>query len=200
MRSLLFIPGNQPSMLEKAMGFLPDVFVPDMEDSVPSGEKARARSTVADYLERLANPGPLLVPRVNALDTGMAEDDLAAVVGSRIYGISIGKVRSAADMHELGALLSKLEKKAGVDVGRPHLQAAQLLGALVAVMAAEGLGRTYEDRLCGSCTRGKRQGEGETACQQGANHGIHGYCNTSISRLVDHSQRTMRYSKADPVS
>ena len=26
LRSLLFVPGNQPSMLEKAMGFRPDEF------------------------------------------------------------------------------------------------------------------------------------------------------------------------------
>ena len=33
-RSLLFIPGNQPKMLEKASHFLPDVYIPDLEDSV----------------------------------------------------------------------------------------------------------------------------------------------------------------------
>ncbi len=121
MRSLLFIPGNQPSMLEKAMTFRPDVFVPDMEDSVPEGEKSNARSTVAHYLERLATPGPLVVPRVNALDTGIAEDDLAAVVGPRIFGISIGKVRTAADIRTLSELLANLEQEAGLAVGRIKL-------------------------------------------------------------------------------
>ncbi len=39
LRSLLFVPGNQPNMLEKATGFQPDAFVPDMEDSVPMEER-----------------------------------------------------------------------------------------------------------------------------------------------------------------
>ena len=42
--SLLFVPGNQSRMLEKALGCTPDAFVPDMEDSVPLEEKLNARS------------------------------------------------------------------------------------------------------------------------------------------------------------
>ena len=34
-RSLLFVPGNQPRMLAKAMAYAPDALVPDLEDSVP---------------------------------------------------------------------------------------------------------------------------------------------------------------------
>lgn len=121
MRSLLFIPGNQPTMLRKAMTFRPDVYVPDMEDSVPESEKTNARLAIADHLERLATPGPLVVPRVNALDTGIAEDDLAAVVGPRIHGVSIGKVRSVGDIQTLSALLSSLERKAGIADGQTML-------------------------------------------------------------------------------
>ena len=35
LRSLLFVPGNTPQMLDRAIGLRPDAFVPDMEDSVP---------------------------------------------------------------------------------------------------------------------------------------------------------------------
>ena len=34
LRSLLFVPGNQPRMLEQASALKPDAFIPDMEDSV----------------------------------------------------------------------------------------------------------------------------------------------------------------------
>ncbi|MCY4580463.1 MAG: aldolase/citrate lyase family protein, partial [Chloroflexi bacterium] len=44
MRSLLFVPGNQERMLERASGLKPDAFIPDMEDSVPLDEKANARA------------------------------------------------------------------------------------------------------------------------------------------------------------
>ena len=44
LRSLLFVPGNQPRMLERASKLKPDAFIPDMEDSVPIDEKRmRAR-------------------------------------------------------------------------------------------------------------------------------------------------------------
>ena len=47
LRSLLFVPGNQPRMLEKALGLAPDAYVPDLEDSVPLEEKENALIRVA---------------------------------------------------------------------------------------------------------------------------------------------------------
>ncbi|GIX49208.1 MAG: citrate lyase [Candidatus Tectimicrobiota bacterium] len=121
LRSLLFVPGNQPRMLEKALGVRPDALVPDMEDSVPWEEKAQARAVVASYLPRLAAAGPLLIPRVNALDTGLLEDDLAAVVGPHIYGVSVGKIRTPQDIAHLDALLARLEARAGLPLGQVKL-------------------------------------------------------------------------------
>ena len=114
LRSLLFVPGNRPNMLEKALGFRPDAYVPDMEDSVTESEKANARLTTRSFLQRLHESGALVIPRVNALDTGLMEDDLAAVVGPHIHGISIGKVQNANDIRAISELLRKLEKRAGL--------------------------------------------------------------------------------------
>ncbi len=83
LRSLLFVPGNKENMLGKALGLRPDAFVPDMEDSVPTAEKANARATIRDFLPQLAAVGVPVIPRVNALETDWIEDDLAAVVGPR---------------------------------------------------------------------------------------------------------------------
>ena len=117
LRSLLFVPGNRANMLQKALGLRPDAFVPDMEDSVPAEEKANARSTVAAHIEALAKTGCLVVPRVNALDSGLMEDDLAAVVGPHIFGVSVGKIRSAQDIVRVSTLLGRLERRAGVEQG-----------------------------------------------------------------------------------
>ena len=89
-RSLLFVPGNKKNMLEKASSYLPDIFVPDMEDSVPDGEKDTARATIQSFLPKLAQTGIPILPRVNSIDTGWTEQDLTAVVGPHIKGISIG--------------------------------------------------------------------------------------------------------------
>ena len=50
LRSLLFIPGNQPKMLAKASSVSPDAFVLDLEDSVPAAEKKNARKGNARHL------------------------------------------------------------------------------------------------------------------------------------------------------
>jgi citrate lyase subunit beta/citryl-CoA lyase len=121
LRSLLFVPGNKPSMLEKALTVAPDALVPDMEDSVPIAEKTNARETTAKLLPRLAAAGRPVIPRVNALDTEWLEPDLAAVVGPHIFGISVGKVRRAGDIAAVSQLLGKLEQRAGLRVGSLRL-------------------------------------------------------------------------------
>jgi citrate lyase subunit beta/citryl-CoA lyase len=121
LRSLLFVPGNQPKMLEKALGVLPDAFVPDMEDSVPWDEKANARQVTASFLPRLAQAGPLVIPRLNSLDTGLLEEDLTAVVGPYIYGVSVGKIQTTQDIADISESIARLEEKAGVPVGQTRL-------------------------------------------------------------------------------
>lgn len=118
LRSPLFVPGNRADMLEKALGLTPDAYVPDMEDSVPWDEKANARSVVASFVERLAATGRPVMPRVNSLDTGLLEEDLAAVVGPQVFGISVGKIGSAADISEVSSVLESLERHAGLQTGR----------------------------------------------------------------------------------
>ncbi len=121
LRSLLFVPGNQSRMLEKALGCAPDAFVPDLEDSVPVDEKAQARDVTASFLPGLGQAGPLVIPRVNALDTGWLEDDLAAVVGPHVDGVSVGKIYTPQDVRTISGIMDGLEQKAGVPVGQTKL-------------------------------------------------------------------------------
>ena len=116
-RSLLFVPGNRADMLEKALGLRPDVFVPDLEDSVPTSEKHHARMTVASFMERLSDSGRPVVPRVNALGSEFIDDDLAAVIGRHSFGVSVGKIGSAADLASLDEKIARAEATAGVEVG-----------------------------------------------------------------------------------
>jgi len=121
LRSLLFVPGNRADMLAKAVGLTPDALVPDMEDSVPVEEKARARDVTAAALAQLAQSGVSVIPRVNALDTGLLEEDLAAVVGPYSYGVSVGKIYTPKDVRSIAGILARLEQKAGVPVGHTRL-------------------------------------------------------------------------------
>jgi citrate lyase subunit beta/citryl-CoA lyase len=121
LRSLLFVPGNKPSMLAKALGLTPDAYVPDMEDSVPVAEKTNARTTVANHLPKLAATGVPVIPRVNALDTEWIDDDLTAVVGPYVYGVSVGKVRTAADVSAVSQRIGALEARSGLALGSVKL-------------------------------------------------------------------------------
>ena len=113
LRSLLFVPGNRANMLQKATGSNPDAFVPDLEDSVPADEKTEARNVTAAHLATLAQAGARVIPRVNSLDTGLLEEDLAAVVGAHVYGVSVGKISTPADVAAVDGLLETLEARPG---------------------------------------------------------------------------------------
>jgi citrate lyase subunit beta/citryl-CoA lyase len=116
-RSPLFVPGNRANMLEKAMALAPDVLIPDLEDSVPVGEKESARSTVSSLLPRLARAAAVVIPRVNAAYTGLMEDDLAAVIGPHIYGVTVGKVGDSGEVRRIASIVDRVEKEAGLETG-----------------------------------------------------------------------------------
>lgn len=117
LRSLLFVPGNQLNMLEKALGLNPDAFIPDMEDSVPYSEKAVARQMISGFLPQLSKTGIPIIPRVNSLETSFMEDDIRAVVGPHIHGISIGKIGTSQDIDRISEVLGDMESDLGLDHG-----------------------------------------------------------------------------------
>ena len=120
LRSLVFVPGNRRDMLEKARDFDADAIVADLEDSVPPAEKENARGVVRDMAPTLSGRGQKVLVRLNSLDTGLTHDELAALIGPHLYGISIGKVESTWDIKECDRIASALEKGAGLEPG--HLK------------------------------------------------------------------------------
>ncbi len=136
LRSLLFVPGNQPSMLSKAAGLRPDAFVPDMEDSVAWDDKDEARQVVADHIETLNQSGKPVIPRLNSLDTGLFQKDLEAVAQTGIYGISVGKINSEKDVGLISEAIKEQESKYGIEHGSIKL--------IPWIETAKGLLRCYE--------------------------------------------------------
>jgi len=120
-RSLLFIPGNKENMLAKAETCNPDVVLPDMEDSVPDGEKNSARATIAQWLPRLAAHEARLMPRVNSIGTDWFKDDIYAAAAPGVWGLSIGKVDSAGDISAISSVMAQAEREAGLVVGSLRL-------------------------------------------------------------------------------
>ena len=139
----LFIPGNRAEMLGKAGRYSPTAYVPDLEDSVPLGNKAQAREITADALSALGGLGKPVVPRVNSLVTGLTEEDLQAVVGPNIVAISIGKVSSAADIEVVDKMISDLEDGRGLQPGS--------IGVLPWLETASAIVHAYE--ICDASER-----------------------------------------------
>ena len=77
------VPGSSQKMLEKSRGLNVDCVAYDLEDSVTPGKKAEARSRIRRLLNE---PRPAGVKenavRINALETGLALEDLTEVVRS----------------------------------------------------------------------------------------------------------------------
>ena len=140
LRSLIFVPGNRRDMLEKARDFDADVIVADLEDSVAPAEKLEARNTVRELAPTLSRQGRKVMVRVNSLDTGLTRDELSAVVGPHLYGVSVGKVDSAWDMGEYQRLTTQAEESAGLEAGClkliPWIESSRALMRLSAIAVA----------------------------------------------------------------
>ncbi|MGB6118300.1 MAG: CoA ester lyase [Mesorhizobium sp.] len=118
MRSLLFVPGDSEKKLEKGMSSGADVLIVDLEDSVAPERKAIARKLAADFITaRRGEAGPQLYVRVNELDGGLTDDDLAAVIASGPAGIMLPKCAGAQDVTRLSVKLRVAEAEAGLEDG-----------------------------------------------------------------------------------
>lgn len=127
-RSLLIMPANRADMLAKAPSYGADALCFDLEDSVPVAEKPRARELAREFIER-HKPTSSLYVRVNALDTGMLQDDLEAVAVGGLVAIRLPKTESAETIRTVDAMLGELERERGLAQGSigisPSLESAK---------------------------------------------------------------------------
>jgi citrate lyase subunit beta / citryl-CoA lyase len=119
MRSLLFVPADQPAKLAKAMGCGADALILDLEDSVASERKQVARAGAAAFLAQIQPlpTRPRLIVRVNALATAMTDADLDAVVSARPDAIMLPKAEGGACVVHIDAKLAAREALNGFDQG-----------------------------------------------------------------------------------
>ena len=115
-RSCLYVPANREKFLEKAIALPADAFIFDLEDSVPAAEKADARAGVRAYAPRF--PGNRVWVRVNGLDSGLAPDDLDAIIGvAGVVGIFLPKVETRDEVMRWVAMIGAVEHGRGMTPG-----------------------------------------------------------------------------------
>lgn len=105
LRSLLFVPGDRPERMEKALSLGADALILDLEDAVAPAAKDAARRTVADFLGSAGRDVALFV-RVNPLDGGLTDADLDAVAPAKPSGYVLPKSEGSASVRDLAARLA----------------------------------------------------------------------------------------------
>jgi citrate lyase subunit beta/citryl-CoA lyase len=108
LRSLLFVPGDSERKLSRAPQSGADALILDLEDSVVPANRPLARRQTRDFLESTGSVEFRRYVRINPLSSGVALDDLAAVVGGRPDGILLPKC-DPEDLKTLDRYLSALE-------------------------------------------------------------------------------------------
>lgn len=114
-RSWLYAPGNNPKLLDRVFSAGADCVILDLEDSVPLEEKERARGLVGETIDSHQGvPGPLLFARINDPASGLAEDDIRAVVRPGLAGLRVPKVEDASSVRRVAEWVSRAESAAGI--------------------------------------------------------------------------------------
>ena len=112
-RSLLFVPGDKPAFLEKAIARGADALILDLEDGVAAQNKSEARALCAVAIPELSAAGAEVLVRIND-SLRLTVADLEAVVISGLRAVVLPKAESADYVTRVSRLLEELETERGL--------------------------------------------------------------------------------------
>ena len=116
-RSALYVPGHRPDFMAKIGRFGPDAVILDLEDSVPPDHRPAARREMTKWMMSKDRAPVTVFSRINGIDTGCLDDDLAAIVNPSLTAILLPKVSTAQDVLQLDEALTRHEARAGLSAG-----------------------------------------------------------------------------------
>lgn len=97
----MFVPGNNPGMMQDAYIYHPDSIMLDLEDSVTMAEKDAARLLVYNALKTIDYGTTEMVVRINPLNTPYGKKDIEAVVKAGVDVIRMPKTETAEEVIEV---------------------------------------------------------------------------------------------------
>lgn len=130
---MMFVPGNNPAMMQDAYIYKPDSIMLDLEDSVSMAEKDAARLLVHNALKTIDYGDTEMVVRINPLSTPYGKKDIEAVIKAGVHVIRMPKTETAEEVIEVEREIERVEKELGC-LGRTQIMAA-IEGALGVVNA-----------------------------------------------------------------
>jgi citrate lyase subunit beta/citryl-CoA lyase len=124
-RSRIYIPGNNPRMIETCGLFEADVITLDLEDSVSLEQKLDARMLVSEGLKDLNFGRSEITIRINSLNNSGKEDLKEIIPTGKVDAIYLPKTEKADDIKELERILDELEQEKGKTKIVPILESAK---------------------------------------------------------------------------
>jgi len=112
-RTMMFLPGNNPSMITDAHIYGPDSVMIDLEDATSVTQKDAARFLVSEALKTIDYKTTERVVRINGLDTPFGADDIRAVVKAGVDVIRLPKTDTPDDIIAVDKLITEVEKEIG---------------------------------------------------------------------------------------
>jgi len=109
-RSLLFIPGNNPSMIQNADIFMADGIIFDLEDAVSISEKNNARNLIKHYLANSSVLPKQVVLRVNSFGSEWFIKDLEILKTKKVNYLLVPKL-DYESLNTISSFLSDYEEK-----------------------------------------------------------------------------------------
>ena len=113
-RCTMFVTPTNPRFIDKAWTRGGDVYILDIEDSIPLAEKARCRGLIRESIAKANKGGASIYVRINK---PFVDADLPCSVWPGVDRIMLPKTDTAAEMQYAHDLITELEKEHGVPVG-----------------------------------------------------------------------------------
>ena len=136
-RSMLFVPGDRPERVDRALASDADAVVIDLEDSVVPEHHAAAR----DIVQAKIRPGGIKRwVRILSFGTDEADRDLGAAIKPGLAGVVLPNIRDAATVRAADVRITELEAAADMPTGSvqllPMLESALGLHDAFAILSA----------------------------------------------------------------
>lgn len=134
-RTMLFIPGNNPNMISNATVLGADAIIFDLEDAVSPDQKDAARDLLYNALKTFDMGNITTIIRINSLDTPYWKIDLRTLLPIRPLMIMPPKVGNADCITTLEKEISAIENENGIEAGSTKI--------LALLETAEGIENAY---------------------------------------------------------
>ncbi len=112
-RALLFVPGDNRRMIQKATTLDVDCLCLDLEDGVALNRKEAARDIIRESLQTLNFGRSERLVRLNRLGSGLEQADFDQTIGGRPDGVLLPKVESPEAIRWLDEHLTSAERANG---------------------------------------------------------------------------------------